>query len=131
MIDIRLKKTLCCSTVLALLALRMMTPAGYMPASAGSGLLFELCPDGLPAAVINALAGSEHHHHHHGDSGDDSTSGSAIDQCPIGHMLSASMVIDDAVALQPLPPPVSFHIPSVRSLPLVSRTQYLSRGPPA
>ncbi len=128
MFDVQLRKALCCSTVLALLALRLITPAGYMPASAGSGLLFELCPDGLPVALIHAIAGGENHHHH--GNGDDSTSESAIDQCPIGHMFSSSMVIDDIAALQWLPAPTSIHIVSVRSLRLANRTQYLSRGPP-
>lgn len=128
MFAVQLKEALCCSVVLALLAVRLITPAGYMPASAGSGLLFELCPDGLPVALIHAIAGGENHHHH--GSGDDSTPESAIDQCPIGHMLSSSIVMDDTDALQWLPAPTSLHIVSVRSLRLQNRTQYLSRGPP-
>ena len=54
--------------LLAALLLRAAIPDGYMPASWGSGLLVKLCPAGLPAGVMQALAG-EHEHHHHGDAG--------------------------------------------------------------
>lgn len=129
MIFLRLNKALGCSAVLMLLALRLIMPAGYMPAPAGSGLLFELCPEGLPVAVISAISGGGHHHHHGGD--DDSKSGSTNDQCPIGHMLSATIAFDDADALQWLPAPESFQAVSVRSVRRATRTQYFSRGPPA
>lgn len=128
MFFVRLNKALFCSTVLALLALRVMMPAGYMPASTGSGLLFELCPDGLPAAAINAIAGGNHHHHH--AAGGDSESGPSDDQCPVGHMLSSSIAIDEADVLQWRPAPASYHIVSMRSLRRADRTQYFSRGPP-
>ena len=43
------------AAALALLSLRALTPDGYMPAAADSGLLFELCPEGMPAEVMQAL----------------------------------------------------------------------------
>ena len=130
MIFARINKVLCCAVVLALLALRLITPAGYMPASAGSGLLFELCPDGLPVAVLSAISGTGHHHHHHAD-GDDSAAESANDPCPLGHMLSASIAFDDAFDLKWLPARASLQIVFVRLLRRAHFTPYLSRGPPA
>jgi hypothetical protein len=50
---------------LAMLASRALMPDGYMPGTRGSGLLFELCPSGMPVAIMRAL-GQGHHHHHHG-----------------------------------------------------------------
>jgi hypothetical protein len=128
MIFARLNKALCCSTLLALLALRVIMPVGYMPASAGSGLLFELCPEGLPVAVMNAISGGEHHHHHGG--GERSKPGSMDEQCPIGHMLSSLIASGELDILQWLPAPESFYIDSVQSLRRAMRTPYLSRGPP-
>ena len=43
---------------LAILALRALTPDGYMPGSRDSGLLFELCPSGMPVEVIPAPCGT-------------------------------------------------------------------------
>ena len=76
---------------LATLALRALTPDGYMPGSADSGLLYELCPEGMPAEIMQALGGNSHHHHH-GDDG--SASVSATEQCPIGHMLASAIAMD-------------------------------------
>ncbi|MCK5326934.1 MAG: DUF2946 family protein [Woeseiaceae bacterium] len=76
--------------------LRAVIPAGYMPASMGSGLLFELCPDGLPSGVSFASVGHDHAGHH-GDSGK-----SASDHCDLGHLLSGAVIdassLDVAVA---------------------------------
>lgn len=47
-----------------------MIPTGYMPASVDGGWYLELCPDDMPAHVMQALFGE--HHAHHG-SGSDST----------------------------------------------------------
>ena len=77
---------------LAMLALRALTPEGYMPAAQGSGLLFELCPEGVPAEFMQALSGGGHHHHHGAsDSGD---SAADTGDCPIGHMLSSAVAHD-------------------------------------
>ena len=45
--------------------MRALVPAGYMPAAAGSGLLFELCHDGMPMALMEALKGGGHAHDYH------------------------------------------------------------------
>ncbi len=84
---------------LAMLSLRALTPDGYMPGSKGSGLLFELCPSGMPPVIMQALAGEGHHHHHHGD---DNSSGSVTgtEQCPIGHMLASAIAIDSGTATE-------------------------------
>ena len=114
---------------LATLALRALTPDGYMPGSAESGLVYELCPDGMPAEIMQALAGDSHHHHHHGDDG--TTSVSSTEQCPIGHMLASAIAVDTATVPDVLPDtpvfadvPVTFHFRT----PV---TAYRSRAPPA
>ena len=113
--------------LLATLLLRAGIPDGYMPAAAGSGLLFELCPAGVPAGFMQALTGSDHHHHH----SDKSESAYDTGQCPIGHMLSSAMAFDDLSQ-----PAVIPRLPKLMATPLrvlVSRTSadYRTRGPPA
>ena len=109
-------------------SVRLLAPAGYMPASPGSGLLFELCPDGLPAGAIRALAGGgHHHHHHHADPG----AGSAAHQCPIGHMLLAALAVDTGWAPEPQIDAPEFSV--LRLATQISRhvRTYESRAPPA
>lgn len=113
--------------LLAALLLRAAIPDGYMPAAAGSGLLFELCPAGVPAGFMQALTGSDHHHHN----SDRSASAYDTGQCPIGHMLSSAMAFDDLSQLAVVP-----QLPKLTATPLwvlVSRTSadYRTRGPPA
>lgn len=126
----RLRNFLFVATLITL-SLRAVTPDGYMPGSAGSGLLFELCPDGMPAAVMAVLGGTAgHHHHHHGNSGDDAAV-SGTEQCPIGHMLAVAIAVDVEVAAQIEPDVKS--VVGVR-LPTIRRRQaaaYRSRAPPA
>ncbi len=116
--------------LLAVLAVsvRLLTPAGYMPASPDSGLLFELCPDGLPVEVVRALAGGGHqHHHHHGGAEADSTA----HQCPVGHMLLAALAVDSGWAPEPEIDRPEF--PIVRLATQFTRhvQTYESRAPPA
>ena len=102
--------------VLAGALLRALVPAGYMPASVGSGLLFELCHDGMPVEFMAALAGEAgsghahgHHHGPHDHSAEDHAAGTstAMGSCSIGHLLSM-VALDDAIpdaeaaALDPL-----------------------------
>jgi hypothetical protein len=113
--------------LLAALLLRAAIPDGYMPAAAGSGLLFVLCPSGVPAGFMQALAGPDHHHHH----SDNTESAYDAGQCPIGHMLSSAMAFDDLSQ-----PAVMPQLPKLTPTPLrvlVSRTSadYRTRGPPA
>ena len=88
------------AVTLAALALRALAPDGYMPAAPGSGLLYELCPSGMPDEIVQAQSrhGGDHGHHgshHHGSHGDDEdTQASADKQCPIGHMLASAIAFD-------------------------------------
>ena len=117
---------------LVTLLLRALTPEGYMPGSRGSGLLFELCPEGMPPVVMQALSGGGSHHHHH--EGHDGNSGAALpgtEQCPIGHMLASAFAVDLApqAALVPsLPPLVEPPATVTRQRRVV---EYRSRAPPA
>jgi hypothetical protein len=47
--------------LLAAMALRAIIPVGYMPGSLDGGLLFEMCPEGMPTAMVQALGGKHHH----------------------------------------------------------------------
>lgn len=79
------------------LVVRASIPAGYMPGSLQSGSLFEMCPDGLPAAMVRAFAG----HHHHGSAHDEATSDSS-ESCDFGHLISpAASAFGITIALQP------------------------------
>ena len=114
-----------CAAIVGFQLLRALIPIGYMPASAGTGLLFELCPDQLPVGVT--FANSEHDHHHHHDESE-SASG---DACDIGHML-ASAWADSADYETPIEEPfVDFLQTRIyRSVMLVVRRIYASRAPP-
>jgi len=113
---------------LVALSLRALTPDGYMPGSEHSGLLYELCPDGMPAEIMQALAGDQHHHHH---GGEDGASVTGTEQCPIGHMLASAAagdmgaqpdLVPDAAAFEEAPATLLFRVPT---------TAYRSRAPPA
>jgi hypothetical protein len=115
---------------LATLALRALTPDGYMPGSADSGLLYELCPEGMPVEIMQALAGDNQHHHHHG--GDSkAASASSSEQCPIGHMLASAIAMDSTPASDMLPAAPSYNDGSVAVLFHTPAIGYRSRAPPA
>jgi len=116
------------AAALALLSLRALTPEGYMPASAGSGLLFELCPEGMPAEVMQALSGGGHHHHHVDDA-----SGASVDsgQCPIGHMLGSAVAFDAHADPDPAPATADFTAPQAAIRIAATHSRYRSRAPPA
>lgn len=114
--------------LLAGLILRAATPLGYMPATPGSGLLFELCPGQLPAGV--SLPGKTAGHEHHHSSDDDSRA--EPDLCQIGHLLSSAVAVDDS----PSEDIARFQaadltIPPSAAKPPASFPPYRSRGPPA
>jgi hypothetical protein len=113
--------------LLASLLMRAGIPDGYMPAAPGSGLLFELCPSGVPAEFMQMLGGG---HHHHGSAGDTTTHFDAS-QCPIGHMLGSAVAAGDFWELDASAAPhvfVATPDPQNRSrLPAIAR----SRDPPA
>ena len=81
--------------MLAGIVLRAFIPAGYMPATPGKGLLFELCHDGLPVSFMSALGG---HGHHAGHGGHDDHA--AAGDCSIGHILSMAF-IDETQTAEP------------------------------
>jgi hypothetical protein len=114
---------------LAMLSLRALTPAGYMPGSPGSGLLFELCPAGMPADVMQALGGGHHHHaSHHAPAG---STMSDDEQCPIGHMLSGAVASDDPLPVE-VPRATIDVVPLRRDVRDIATTvAYSSRAPPA
>jgi hypothetical protein len=114
--------------VVATLMMRAAIPVGYMPASEGSGLLFELCPTAVPAEILAAMSGSDHAHHHGGDAGD---SHFDAEQCPIGQLLSLAVAVDIASPVDSAPesaPPAIDVIASPGSRTPVNRR---SRSPPA
>jgi len=112
---------------LAMLSLRALTPDGYMPGAKGSGLLFELCPSGMPAEIMQALAGDDHHYHHgHGE--DNSVSGT--EQCPIGHMLASAVAVDTTAPPEILPEATLFDDVPVTVAYRSLSTAYRSRAPP-
>ncbi len=128
MISASRKKQFLFVASLATLVLRALTPDGYMIGSAKSGLLFELCPEGVPPGFLQALTG-EHHHAHHG--GEDDSSSVSSSQCPIGHLLFPAIAADVAslamvVAAAPRPS-------DVPARPLLGSQVpgYRSRAPPA
>lgn len=125
-----IRKKLLLVAALAMLSLRALTPDGYMPGTKGSGLLFELCPSGMPVEIMRALAGDEHHdHHHHG--GDDSNPASGTEQCPIGHMLGSAVAADTGMPPEVLPAAPEFVDAPVRILFRIQTASYRSRAPPA
>lgn len=115
--------------LLATLMLRAAIPDGYMPASKGSGLLFELCPSGVPAELMLAVSGSSQHHHHGAEEGQSAHFDAA--DCPIGHLLSATVAFDDFWQ-DSATPVASVAIEFVMLVPATAaRVARRSRGPPA
>ena len=114
------------AVLLAGTLLRAFVPAGYMPAAPGKGLLFELCHDGVPPAIMSALGGHDDHAHHVADAHADGVSG-----CNIGHLLSLA-VIDAVDIVEPLVlAPVSFRVAGIPRPHVVTRTRAFSaRAPP-
>lgn len=98
-----------------------------MPAKPGGGLLFELCPSGVPAELMTAIAGSTHHHH----GTESGVSHFDAAQCPIGHLLSAAVAVDGGwpMEIAPVPAPRNedLFLSPVSRTPANSR----SRDPPA
>ncbi len=128
MIRLALKQT----SIIALcagLVLRALTPLGYMPASPGSGLLFELCPDQLPAGFEMQGTDASAHHHHNGLN--DSQSVAEPDQCQIGHLLFSAIATGQATldfSVEPAKTGRAF-LPN-QLLPRLTTSVYQSRAPP-
>jgi hypothetical protein len=127
--SLRVRNKLLLAAFLVVLSLRALTPDGYMPGSKGSGLIYELCPSGMPAQIMRALAGGSHHHHGHHD--DASSSVSGTEQCPIGHMLGSAVAADISVPTGFLPVAPEFDDATVIAVLQVRHSAYRSRAPPA
>jgi hypothetical protein len=99
-----------------------------MPAAAGSGLLFEFCPEGVPSEFMQALGGDAGHDHghtdHHDADGDDH-------HCPVGHLLLSAVAVDDAPPAIVIPATLALATYSDYSYTSVTHANYHSRGPPA
>ena len=113
--------------VFAILLMRAAIPPGYMPAAIGSDLLFELCPEGVPAVVMQSLG---LHSHYHGESEND-TAAFDVAHCPLGHMFSSIAAVEIDAAID-----IDSAIPVFRPLSNDTRvaslhTVYRSRGPPS
>jgi len=121
------------ATTVALLTgllLRAMTPLGYMPAAPGSGLLFELCPDQLPAGFVMQDIGANAHQHHQGNSGN-ARSDAQPDQCQIGHLLFSAVAADQTVTEFDATPVVVVHsVSPVRPTSRRTASLYQPRAPP-
>ncbi len=114
----------------AALLLRAVIPAGYMPAAAGSGLLFEFCPEGIPAEFMQVLAGGAETQHGHDHGGHDEADNDDH-HCPIGHLLLSAAAVDDSWQIETAAAVSTPLAISVYTYASVSRTAYHSRGPPA
>ena len=74
------------------LALHVIVPPGFMPASVDDGWHLKWCPDGMSAELMYALFGHAHHHH------DSDAAQEGFQQCDLS-VLSAEL----ALALHILP----------------------------
>lgn len=111
--------------LLAAMSLRAIVPIGYMPGSLESGLLFELCPDGMPAAMMQALGG----HHHHGG-GDSEAMSLSFEKCAMGHLFASAAISSTDVVAPELPePPAYLPIPPLLLI-AAAPAPYSSRAPP-
>ncbi len=82
------------------LAVRVIMPAGYMPASIGEGGPFVLCPGGLSGASYFLATGSEvEGHHDHASDGPDQVN--AWEFCPFNTVFASFGPITDPLAAVP------------------------------
>jgi len=110
--------------------LRAFIPAGYMPAAPGQGLLFELCPSGLPAGFTSAAGDHDGHSGHHSSHNAHDENPSDGD-CSLGHILSFAFI--DAVDVPDLDFALPTGIIAAVSFELVTPARqyaYAPRGPP-
>jgi hypothetical protein len=115
--------------LLASLLMRAGIPDGYMPSAGDNGLLFELCPAGVPESFMRALSGSEHHQHH--AAAESSEPNYDTGQCPIGHILLSSVAFDDLWQFESAPAAQEYINTSVPTYTSLSVIGHRSRGPPA
>lgn len=132
-----LYRTALTGLVIALL-LRAAIPVGYMPASFGSGSLFEMCPSAVPADLLAAISGAgvahhSGHHAHHGGTEEAQSAGQHFDasHCPIGQMLSAAVAFDHQMAVAIPHTAARFLNSAVLAPGSIAPTSSRSRDPPA
>ncbi len=113
----------------AAFTLRALTPLGYMPAPANSGLLFELCPDGLPADVVQRILGGGHNHHH--QHGDNIAKSESPDRCPLGHLLCSVFAAGDIAGLELSQARADLIVPEVFVSAGKRHERFHARDPPA
>ena len=99
-----------------------------MPAAAGSGLLFELCPLGVSDEFTQFLSANSGQHHGHMDHG---SAAHDDHQCDVGHMLLSAAAVDDATQADIAAPALALYAAANYSFPSVTRNHYHPRGPPA
>lgn len=124
------KWRLLATVLLTGVVLRAFIPAGYMPAAPGKGLLFELCPSGLPAGFASAAGDHEGHSGHHSshNAHDDSPSDS---DCSLGHILSFAFIDAAEAPDLELAPLAGIDWAAPLNLVLPARIySYAPRGPP-
>lgn len=111
--------------LLAAMALRAIMPVGYMVGTLGGDLLFEMCPEGMPSAMLHSF-GDEHHH----GGSDDDASALSSELCPMGHLLMpVAFGASVSIALEPPHTPAIFDSPRLVAI-IATPTAYLSRAPP-
>lgn len=88
--------------VLLGLAVRVIMPAGYMPAPIGEGGPFVLCPGGLSGAQYFLADDGEHADGHEHDP-DDARQANAWAFCPLGAVFGSAVLVTDLVAAVPSP----------------------------
>ena len=115
---------------LALLAMlvKLVSPAGFMPADLSDGHWLMICPDGLPSGVLDT---GQHDHGHDGHGGGDHPPQLGLDHCPIGAAVGAPSIVSHHVsfAFATLREPVA-EIPR-RPARKPYRISALARAPPA
>jgi hypothetical protein len=117
------------------LALRAITPAGYMPAPLADGLPFVLCPGGVYGAAH--VIASDHepggHVHHDSMRGDGGSSG-GWESCPFGNAFGAAAPTADtdpvAVFFRPVSLPAQADSFIATSITHPNRARAPPRKPP-
>ncbi|MCW8845335.1 MAG: hypothetical protein OQK99_05800 [Gammaproteobacteria bacterium] len=124
-------------TAYACFAVRIVVPAGYMPAPLSSGAPFMLCHGGFEGRLLSALNPPQAHHHDHSSQGtgedpDKQNSHAAWTLCPIGALFSSFAVGVALPALAPVDflsdPPESL-VKKLVAIPRAWRQQI--RAPPS
>lgn len=84
------------------MAVRLVVPAGYMPAALGSGGFLMLCPAGMPSVPAKQAHGHGHDHRpamadHRGPTSPDSHH--ALEDCALGEVLNLALALAPEVRL--------------------------------